>query len=185
MNPADAVIHDGSRGGMPPRDPRSRELRNTLGRFATGVTVVTTSHHGSVVGVTVNSFTSVSLEPPMILWCLRRESVRGTVFTASRHFAVNVLADGQQPVASLFTRPGGSVDKVPIHPGPHDLPILTGVVAVIICRRDRILPVGDHLVIFGAVLDHWAEPGPVLLFHDSRYRTSAINPDLLRSIASG
>lgn len=119
--------------------------------------------------MTVNSFTSVSLDPPLVLWCLRSASAGRAAFTGAGHFAVNVLAAAQLPLAVRFARPGDRFAGLPTLAGPHGLPLLPGAAGVLVCRRERVLTAGDHLVLLGAVLDHSSTPGPALLFADGTY----------------
>lgn len=148
---------------------QQRPLRSVLGRFATGVAVVTTVRRGHPAGLTVNSFTSLSLDPPLVLWCLNRASSHRAAFTAAPHFAVQLLGAGQRDLAARFAGPGDRFDRLPFETGPHGVPLLDGTIGTLICRRDRIVPAGDHLVLIGEVLDHHAEPGAPLLFLDGRF----------------
>jgi flavin reductase (DIM6/NTAB) family NADH-FMN oxidoreductase RutF len=152
-------------------DPVSaqRALRDVLGRFATGVTVVTTTHRDRAVGLTVNSLTSVSLRPPLVLWCLNRASSNRMAFTVADHFAVNVLAADQHALATRFASPGDRFARLAVEHGPHGLPLLSGTVATLVCRRDRIVPAGDHIVFVGEVIDQRATAGAPLLFVDGQY----------------
>lgn len=150
-----------------------RALRSALARFATGVTVITTRHGGQRIGLTVNSFTSLSLEPPLVLWCLRRKSMTHAAFVTAEHFAVNVLAAGQQHLAERFAARSERFAGVAVRAGPYGLALLDGTVGTLICRRHRTFPAGDHVVLIGSVLDYDARPGPSLLFLDSTYHTSA------------
>lgn len=171
MTTAEPAVH-GAAGpaGRPLHGPAGqRALRDVLGRYATGVAVVTTWHQGRPAGVTVNSFTSVSLDPPLVLWCLNASSGSRSAFTRAEHFAVNVLAADQRDVCARFTRPGDRFAGLPVHTGPHGLPLLPGAVAVLLCRRAGLLPAGDHLLLLGAVMDHGMSPGPALLFADGDY----------------
>ncbi|MFG1806154.1 flavin reductase family protein [Streptomyces sp. NPDC049040] len=162
---------------LPPARPapagpaEQRALRDVLGRYATGVAVVTTRYRGMPAGVTVNSFTSVSLDPPLVLWCLNAASGSRAAFTGAEHFAVNVLAAGQGDLATRFTCPGDRFAGLPPHSGPHGLPLLPGAVAVLLCRRTRVLPAGDHLLLLGTVESHSRTPGPALLFADGSYHS--------------
>ncbi|MDI2132951.1 flavin reductase family protein [Yinghuangia seranimata] len=149
-----------------------RALRATLGRFATGVTVVTTTHRGTPVGVTIGSFTSLSLDPPLVLWCLRETSASRPAFTAATHFAVNVLGAHQRDVAERFAGRGDRFHGTATRPGPYGVPLLDGAVAILMCRRRRVLPGGDHVVLIGAVLTFHSTPGPALIFHDGGFLAS-------------
>jgi flavin reductase (DIM6/NTAB) family NADH-FMN oxidoreductase RutF len=157
---------------VPATGRRHRELRDVLGRYATGVTVVTTTYEGRYVGLTVNSFTSVSLEPPLVLWCLRRDSSSQPAFTTARYFAVNVLAADQRDLAVRFAGAGERFRGTTVRPTAYGLPLLSGAVATLVCRREPVVPAGDHVVLIGHVLDHTRRPGPTLLFHDGRYHAS-------------
>jgi flavin reductase (DIM6/NTAB) family NADH-FMN oxidoreductase RutF len=151
-----------------------RTLRSVLGRFATGVTVITTLHGGGQwVGLTVNSFTSLSLEPPLVLWCLHRKSATLTAFVAAKHFAVNVLAADQRNLAERFAGRSERFAGVALRTGRYGLPLLEGTVGTLICHRDRLIPAGDHVVLIGSVLDYDARQGPPLLFLDSTYHGGA------------
>ncbi|MEU6401622.1 flavin reductase family protein [Streptomyces sp. NPDC046985] len=147
-----------------------RALRDVLGRYATGVTVVTcTDPNGARAGVTVNSFTSVSLDPPLILWCLALTSRGRPAFTAAEHFAVNVLAAGQRALAARFAGPGDRFQGLATRPGPHGEPLIPGAAATLCCRRGDVLPAGDHLVLLGAVEHHALTARRALLFADGAY----------------
>jgi flavin reductase (DIM6/NTAB) family NADH-FMN oxidoreductase RutF len=148
-----------------------RALRDVLGRFATGVTVLTTVYRGSATGLTVNSFTSVSLEPPLVLWCLRRSSACRPAFASASHFAVNILAAQQQELAARFAGPGDRFSHLPVRVGPFGLPLFDHAIGMLICRRDRIMPAGDHIVLLGRVLNCWARAGAPLMFLDGAYHS--------------
>lgn len=146
--------------------PDGRALRDAFGLFATGVTVVTGSKpDGEPVGVTANSFSSVSLSPPMILWCLQNESSSIGAFAVGRAFAVHVLAADQEHEAMHFARRAG----VKFAPGfalaQHDRP--PGVEGAI-CRFDCIVealhPGGDHLIVLGSVKAFESRGGEPLAF---------------------
>jgi flavin reductase (DIM6/NTAB) family NADH-FMN oxidoreductase RutF len=157
-----------------------RELRNALGAFATGVTVVTASpDQGGRVGVTANSFTSLSLEPPLVLWCLARDSSNLPAFREAGHFAINVLAVGQHHLSRLFATSG--VDKfagVEVRPGAHGIPLLDGCLAHYVCRSVRQIDAGDHVIFIGEI--EWYEllEGEPLVFHSGSYRVTTRHPDL-------
>lgn len=129
------------------------EFRSALGSFATGVTVVTTRGRGGhPVGLTVNSFASVSLAPPLILWSLRNESSTMAAFRESSHFAVNVLGEAQEEICRIFA--GAASDKfghVAIRNGLGRVPLLGGVSASFECTRESVHPGGDHQIFIGRV----------------------------------
>jgi flavin reductase (DIM6/NTAB) family NADH-FMN oxidoreductase RutF len=146
-----------------------RALRDVLGRYGTGVAVVTTVLDGRAAGLTVNSFTSVSLDPPLVLWCLSAASRSTAAFTGAEHFAVNILTALQHAVAENFTLPQDRFAGLAYRAGPYGLPVLDRTAGTLICRRDRLVPAGDHLVVFGEVVQCHAGPGSPLLFVDGSY----------------
>ena len=157
--------------GSEPGTDDSTDLRRTLGRFATGVTVITCSAaDGAPRGMTANSFTSVSLEPPLILWNIGKDSAQLHAFLGARYFAVNVLARDQQAVAEAFARRDNSgFDKVGFAAGEHGVPDLDGTVASLLCRTWRVSDCGDHYIIVGEVLRHRRAAGEPLLYHAGEY----------------
>jgi flavin reductase (DIM6/NTAB) family NADH-FMN oxidoreductase RutF len=132
-----------------------RELRNALGVFATGVTVVTTRDaDGRPRGFTANSFTSVSLEPALVLVCVAKTIGSAPAFLATRHFAINILAADQQSVSAAFGTPGGRrFDGVGYTPGGTGSPILEGAAAWLDCQTHNTVEQGDHVILVGRVLD--------------------------------
>jgi 3-hydroxy-9,10-secoandrosta-1,3,5(10)-triene-9,17-dione monooxygenase reductase component len=155
-----------------------KEFRSALAAFATGVTIVTTCHEGVDVGLTANSFNSVSLDPPMVLWSLGKASMSLPHFAAASHFAVHVLSDDQEPLSARFAKRGA--DKfggIPLYRGHHDLPLLTGCVARFQCRKLFEYEGGDHVIFVGEVVafDH-ASKQP-LLFHGGRYAVAALRKE--------
>jgi len=150
-----------------------RELRDALGRFATGVTVVTTMTAEGPLGITANSFASVSLAPPLVLWSPARHSRRFPAFEAASHFAVHVLAASQRPLAEAFARPGDGWPGLDFRTGLGDAPLLDGCTARFECRHDSAHDGGDHLIVVGEVLRIADTDLPPLLFHQGRYATLA------------
>jgi flavin reductase (DIM6/NTAB) family NADH-FMN oxidoreductase RutF len=159
-------------------DPR--ELRRALGQFATGVTVITTrGEDGRRIGVTANSFTSLSLEPPLVLWCLAKDALSRPAFDACTHFAVNVLAANQHHLSRQFSTP--SDDKfagVATSEGVGGVPLLDGALAHFVCRNVRQLDAGDHVIVIGEVERHETFGGEPLVFHSGAYRVATRHPDL-------
>ena len=153
-------------------DPR--ELRNALGRFATGVCVITTTREGQPPsGMTVNSFSSVSLDPPLILWSLQKDSDCFEDFSATRQFAVNILTHQQQSLSNKFAKKG-----------EHDLPpgsysqgrtgcvVLRNVMASFECDTHAVHDGGDHVIIVGRVRSMNSDPAyrKPLVFFSGKYR---------------
>jgi flavin reductase (DIM6/NTAB) family NADH-FMN oxidoreductase RutF len=155
----------------PAIDPR--ELRNALGRFATGVCVVTTgSAGGPTAGLTVNSFSSVSLEPPLVAWCLARTAPSARAFSAADHFCVHVMAQDQRETALHFARPAH--DKFAplsdqLERGIGGVPVLKKTLARFECRKASVVDGGDHLIFIGRVEGFSYSDAPPLLFHAGRF----------------
>jgi len=159
-----------------PHDPGrfdAIDFRNALGAFATGITIVTTlTADGKRLALTVNSFNSVSLDPPLVLWSLASSAASLAAFRTVPYFAVNILAEGQEAVAQHFARRGD--DKfigcgVEVSQGLGGIPLLEGVSARFECRSEHQAEGGDHIVFFGRVerYHHWDRPP--LVFHRGRY----------------
>ena len=150
-----------------------RDLRTALGSYATGVTIISTyGADGQPVGITVNSFASLSLEPPLILWSLNAESPSRSTFDAATHFAVNVLAADQTALSRRFaTRTAHKFKDVPIAQGQTNVPVLEGCAAIFECRRQTAYEAGDHRLYIGLVEHYRAMPERApLLFHLGHYR---------------
>ena len=152
-------------------DPRT--LRDALGCFATGVTIVTClDSKGRPFGLTANSFTSVSLDPPLLLACVHKKAASAAALTTAAHFAVNVLQTGQQPASIRFsTRAEDRFGATPWSRGEYEAPILKDSLGVFECARYGIHDGGDHHILVGKVLkasfDAKLDP---LLFFRGRYR---------------
>lgn len=148
-----------------------RALRAALGQFATGVTVVTAAGaDGQPVGVTINAFTSVSLAPPLLLWCLARASGSLPALRAAPCHAINVLAGGQQALCRRFAARG--VDRfagVDCRPGPCGTVLIAGALATFICSHRSVRPVGDHVVFVVEVVAYASAPGAPLVFHGGAF----------------
>jgi flavin reductase (DIM6/NTAB) family NADH-FMN oxidoreductase RutF len=152
----------------------SLEFRAALGMFATGVTVVTSrGPDGVPVGLTANSFNSVSLAPPLVLWSLSRRAGTMPAFRAGSHYAINILAADQRALAERFA--GKAADRftgVAWHDGAAGAPVIDGAAAVFECFNRSRYEEGDHVIFVGEVerCSHRAGAQP-LLFHGGRYYT--------------
>ena len=152
-------------------DPRT--LRDALGCFATGVTVVTCfDGDGEPVGLTANSFTSLSLDPPLLLVCVAKAAASAVPLSSATNFAVNVLQTGQQPASITFsTRVEDRFGCTEWSVGEHGAPVLMQSLSVFECRRLAIHDGGDHFILVGEVVKASFESGlDPLLYFRGRYR---------------
>ncbi len=147
------------------------EFRKALGSFATGVTIITTrAADGTPLGLTVNSFNSVSLDPPLVLWSLANSSLNLDAFRSAEHWAVHVLATDQEELSGRFARRGA--DKfggLELDHGIGDIPLLKGCAARFQCRTASQYQGGDHLIFIGEVLAFDRDETAPLVFHGGRY----------------
>lgn len=143
----------------------TRPLRRALGGFATGVCVVTAVGPRGPIGMTVNSFTSVSLDPPTILWSLGRGSDRWPTFAEAEHFAVHVLDAGGLEACQRFAWGDPVLDDGEFEEGLGGAPLIGGWVSRFQCRTDRRIEAGDHLLIMGRVERFEAREGEALVFY--------------------
>lgn len=150
-------------------DPR--ELRRTLASFATGVTVVTTlDETGQPRGMTANSFTSVSLDPPLILVCVAKAAPISTAFEAAPAFAVNILSESQRALSQRFATPmADRFAGLGWRRGRADAPILDGSLAFLDCRMRERIEAGDHVILLGQVEDFGRTEQQPLIFCQGRY----------------
>lgn len=151
-----------------------RALRNALGLYTTGVAVITTRRPGGAhTGVTVNSFTAVSLDPPLVLFCLANRSSLLGAFEQAEHFAVNVLGRGQQALSNRFARPSVNTwDGVTYEAGAHGCALLAGALGTLECVRRAAYPGGDHLILVGEVVCFaTAAAAEPLVFYRGSYGT--------------
>ncbi len=161
-------------GGAPADDvlrPGGDDFRHVLGHFATGVTIITAMDGDEPVGVAANSFTSVSLDPPLVLFCVGRTSTTWPRIERARRFAVNVLGEHQEELSRLFaTRGVDRFAQTEWHAGVGGSPVLHDVLAYVDCEFWAEYDGGDHIIVVGQVLDlgitHNAGP---LLFYQGQY----------------
>ncbi|MDT3395873.1 flavin reductase family protein [Streptomyces sp. B1866] len=157
-----------------------QQFRHVMGQFVTGVTVVTACAEDGPHGTTVNSFTSLSLDPPLVMISLGAASRTAAVVAAAGAFTVNILSRGQAELGARFAakgRPSGhaAFARVPHRPGGNGAPVLTGALAHLECRTEQRIPAGDHVLFVARVVDlaaasEAAGDGP-LAFHQGRFLT--------------
>jgi flavin reductase (DIM6/NTAB) family NADH-FMN oxidoreductase RutF/DNA-binding MarR family transcriptional regulator len=160
-----------------------RAFRQCLGQFATGVTIMTAEAAGQLGGVTANSFSSVSLEPPLVLWSISRASRSFHIFAEANRFAVNILGQDQIRLSQIFS--SSEADKfaaVQWSIGKHGTPVLDGVNALLECERVAMHKGGDHVIIVARVLRFATFQGEPLIFAQGRYGIAESHPSL-RSIS--
>lgn len=150
-----------------------RALRDALGNFATGITVITAlDEYGTPQGMTANSFSSVSLEPPLVSWCVGRESRLFDLFQKTSHFAVNILTTEQEKASQLFASPADDkFEHIEWHAGLNGLPLLDGSPCQFQCEIEHRYSGGDHTILIGRVLEFANDPMSPLIFHGGQYRS--------------
>ena len=152
-----------------------RDLRQCLGKFATGVAVVTCRGTNGPCGITANSFSSVSLEPPLVLWNIAKVSNSLQAYLDAEHFAVNILAAEQGALSAHFAQSDHTrFNNIDYTTSVKDVPLLPGTVACFECRTHQIHDCGDHYIIVGEVESHRCDDGNPLLFFGGQY--AAITP---------
>lgn len=155
-----------------------REIRNLLGQFATGVTIMTTrGQQGRNVGMTANSFSSLSLDPPLILWSISKTAPSYTDFVKCQHFAVHMLAQEHHQLSSHFAR--GAEDKfagMAYQMVEQGIPVLEDTLATLICRNVQQYEGGDHTILIGEIEYYQQVAREPLLFFAGRYHVPAQHP---------
>lgn len=147
----------------------SRSFRDALGRYPTGVAVVTAFADGKALGMTVNSFASVSLDPPLVLWSIERSTERYGIFEHARHWGVNVLAADQAGLAHACALEADLAKCLTGWEG-DTVPLIEGAVARFTCQAEAIHPGGDHDILVGRVIDFdTPRDAPALVFYRSTY----------------
>jgi len=153
------------------------DFRGALGSWASGVTVVTTELHGLMYGITVSSFASLSLDPPLITVSLANDNRLPSMIEQSGHFAVSILADDQREISLHFAQPGRVPATAFGHPVPTrrwttGSPLIEGAVAQVDCELEQSVPGGDHTIMIGRVTGAHSDPGKLPLVYFRRdYRS--------------
>jgi len=150
-----------------------RDFRNALGTFATGITVITTTHDNSgPVGITVNSFASVSLDPPLVLWCLDNDAFSYDIFAHCNNFAVHVLHQDQEATSQVFsTKNSSKFSSLDWETGEFGSPILKDCASHFECEMENKCAGGDHIIILGRVKSFkMHKDKPPLIYHAGEYQ---------------
>ena len=158
----------------PELEPKT--LRNLLGSYPTGVAVVTTcTPEGRPVGLTINSFASLSLAPPLVLWSLVAHSSSQEVFRRCSHFAISVLSSAQEELARRFAT-SAIADKfsgVALRQTPEGPLAIDGALTTLVCAHDHCRDVGDHLLLVGRIVRTVSTRGAPLVFHGGQFKSLA------------
>ncbi|MEX2235926.1 MAG: flavin reductase family protein [Dehalococcoidia bacterium] len=161
-------------------DDPARTFRDVMGAFATGITLVTAARHGVYTGMTVNSFTSVSLNPMLVLVCVDLTAETHPIIADSKAFAINILSAEQESISRTFATkdPGkdAAIRALPIREGKTGTPILTEALAFIEARVVQEIHAGDHTVFIGQVVDSGMTGDEPILFYRGKYRSLAEVP---------
>ena len=156
-----------------PSPDDTRAYRDVLGCFATGVCVITAQHRGAPVGMTANSFTSLSMDPPLVMWAPARASRRYPAFAEAPHFAVHVLSADQAALARHFARAGDDFDLPGLGTNPEGVVTLPDALARFDCTLHAAHVAGDHAILIGRVLRATRTPGAPLVFAAGRMQPLA------------
>lgn len=157
-----------------------KKFRQALGRFITGIAIATTCKaDGSPVGLTINSFNSVSLDPPLVLWSLGKNSPSLGEFEQAGHFAINVLGADQIPLSNCFARPGDKFAEVDWKSGVANAPVIDGCIATFECKTTFCYDGGDHIIFVGEVENFSTTDGEPLLYLDGRYGVARPHPEMV------
>ena len=149
-------------------------FRDTLGQFATGVTIITTlDGDGAPVGITASSFNSVSMDPPLVLWSLAKNAYSLACFEKAEYYNIHILGIDQEEMSNRFARPGtDKFNTIEFHAGRGDTPVLKDCAALLECRTRHQYDGGDHIIFVGEVLSHSHSAKKPLVFHQGQYAST-------------
>lgn len=168
------MAHPNPAGAFVPTADNTRQLRDTFGQFATGVTIVTATCARGPIAMTANSFSSVSLDPALVLWCVDMASKRYPAFASAKHYAIHVLAADQAELCWNVARDGDALADMALDTNVEGVPILPGALARFECEQTANYDGGDHAIILGRVLRaHLAGKGEPLTFFNGNLRQVA------------
>ena len=154
---------------LAPDGQNARQLRDAFGRFATGITVVTCASDLGPVGMTANSFSSISLDPALVLWSPSKTSRRYPAFAAADHYAIHVLSEGQRDVCQTFAQDGFALARMHHDVSEAGVPLIAGCLARFECRRTALHDAGDHVLVVGEVQRAEWRLGEPLAFFGGKY----------------
>lgn len=169
-----AFASDAPRSFIPASD-NGRLLRDAFGRFATGVTIVTTQGRDGCIAITANSFSSVSMDPPLVLWSPARSSSRYPAFVGAQHYAIHVLGAEQEALAFAVARDQGALPRDKLELNDDGVPVIPNCLARFDCVRHAVHEAGDHAIIVGQVLQAHLRDGNPLAFFGGKVTRLDIN----------
>lgn len=146
-----------------------RDFRHALGRFATGIAVITTQTVDGPVGFTANSFASVSLDPPLVLWSAARSSARFPIFAAAKAYSIHILGEDEAPLANRFVRGGEGFSGLATTISTGGSPVIPDTLARFDCHQHSLHDGGDHMIILGNVTHFAMRSGPPLVFSQGNF----------------
>lgn len=150
----------------------SRALREAFGRFATGVTVVTVASEDGPICMAANSFSSISLEPPLVMWACASGSRRFRYFERARTYAIHIIGAEQSDLCTAAAQDPHALRHLAHEATPDGLPVLSGCLARFECRQTALYPAGDHHIILGEVTSATFRDGPALTFFAGKFGTA-------------
>jgi flavin reductase (DIM6/NTAB) family NADH-FMN oxidoreductase RutF len=169
----DPGIDPGIETGFTPDAANARAFRCALGQFATGVTVITCNSPIGPLGITANSFASVSLDPPLVLWSPAKSSKRFEAFTQARHYAIHVMSAKQADICNGFITDGNAFAGYDWHPSASGVPLINHCLARFECTQSALHDAGDHAIVVGQVMrvttQDPQQAGDPLMFYAGNY----------------
>lgn len=156
-----------------PSAENTRQLRNAFGQFATGVTVISAKTEEGVIGMTANSFSSLSLDPALVMWSPAVQSKRFKFFSKASHFAIHVLSDLQKDICAAFAQNGFAFNEVEHTLNSHGVPLIPNCLARFECSHVATHPAGDHVIVVGQANKVEVRSGNPLTFYGGEYRQFA------------
>ena len=153
-----------------PDEDNTRLLRDAFSRFISGITIVTAASDQGPVGITANSFSSLSLKPPLVLWSPAIESHRFAFFEQAEYFAIHVLGAHQEYICNNFAQSPFAFEEVDTKKNIHDVPLIENCLARFECKKSAIYPGGDHIIVVGEVENVEMRDGNALTFFSGRFR---------------
>ena len=167
---ADGIRQMAQLNSFVPGADTQRQLRAAFGQFGTGVTVVTAQTADGPIGMTANSFSSVSLDPALVLWCPAKSSSRYPHFAAAEHFAIHLMGAEHEDIAMGFAKSAQAFDGLDVTHNADGVPLLGDCLARFECRTHQIHDAGDHAIVVGHVGSAAFREGDALIFCQGRFR---------------